>query len=54
MDLSLQALQTNGKIISNFELVQIICQKPENIQWITRLGLCKRGGGGIWADQHVF
>ena len=32
----------------------IIVRKPKNIQRITRLGLCKRWGGGICADRHAF
>ena len=55
MDSSRQALQTIGKLFSNFAFVfEILAKKSKNIQRITRLGLCKRGGGGICSDQHAF
>ena len=51
MDLTRQALQTNVKLFqiseSFFELVAIF-------EIIVALGLCKRGGGGIFAEQHAF
>ena len=33
---------------------RIIGRKQKKFQCITRLGLCKRGEGGICADQHAF
>ena len=55
MDLPQRALQTNGKLFFEFRIrFRIIGWKPKNthnIQRITRLGLCKRGGGGICANQ---
>ena len=41
MDLSRQALQTNGKLFFKF---RIIGHKPKNIQRITSLSLYKQGG----------
>ena len=52
IDSSQRALQTNGKFFQNY--FRINGRKPKNIQRITRLGLCKRGGGGICADHHAF
>ena len=42
------------KLMENSFKFRIIGRKPKNIQPITRLGLCKRGGGDICADQHAF
>ena len=53
MDSSQRALQTNGKLFqiseSFFELTAIFYNNSG-----LGLGLCKRGGGGICADQHTF
>ena len=39
---------------SNSEFVfEFLAENRKNIKRITRLGLCKRGGGGICADQHA-
>ena len=54
MDLSWQAVQTNGKFYSNFAFVFELLAKKKNIQQITRLGLWKLGGRDICADQHAF
>ena len=49
MDLPRQALETYFRI-----RFRKIGRKPDNIQRITRLALCKRVGGGICADKHAF
>ena len=54
MDLPQQALQINGKFFFNLKFVfELIAENRKNIQRITMLGLCKRGGGVICADQHA-
>ena len=53
MDLNRQALQTNATLFSNFEN---ITELLSIFKLIVALDLCKRGGGGggIYAEQHVF
>ena len=51
MDLTQQALQTNVKFLN----LGIIFRISYNFfKIIVALGLCKRGGGGICAEQHAF
>ena len=52
MDLTQQALQTNGKLFSNFGIIFRISYTFFKI--IVALGLSKRGEGGIYAEQHAF
>ena len=52
--ISLDKLYKLGKLFLIRIRYRIIGQKLKNIQRITRLGLCKCGGGGICADQHAF
>ena len=51
MDLTLQALQTNGKLFSKFR--NHFSNSLQFFNIIAALGLCMRGGGGICADQHA-
>ena len=52
MDSSQRALQTNGKLLSNFGIIFRINYNFYKI--IVTLGLCMRGWGGICADQQAF
>ena len=51
MDFTRQALQINGKLI---KFRNHFSKKLLNFKIILALGLCKRGGGVICAEQHAF
>ena len=52
MDSSQRALQTNEKLF--FKFWNNFSNKLQFFKIIVALGLCKRGGGGICAEQHAF
>ena len=52
MDLTRQGLQTNGKFF--FQISESFFELVTFLKIIVALGLFKRGGGGICAEQHPF
>ena len=52
IDSTQKALQINGKLF--FQISESFFDQITIYKIIVTLGLCKRGGGGICAEQHAF